>query len=235
MFSVHNENRAKKRAKKGGEKSGKRLHLLGFCSNGDRNASDESGKNTAYAILRDHVAEIAKTHVPGIDIQSSNCREVCEKQEGNSRYCKPLSAEEINAKVAELVGEAAQGDVFISLGGGETNHVVSQVAQTLGLPEAQWFAAGNHASTHVVSYATWTSTEAQVAASIKSAKALSNALWLADLSPDQDSLFDALAGDSKVAFVQHGLDAQVSSSILVLSFCHTSHDAVSLDRPCAVP
>jgi hypothetical protein len=39
--SIHNENRAKKRAKKGGEKSGKRLHLIGFCSNGDRNASDD--------------------------------------------------------------------------------------------------------------------------------------------------------------------------------------------------
>jgi hypothetical protein len=35
--SIHNENRAKKRAKKGGEKSGKRLHLIGFCPNGDRN------------------------------------------------------------------------------------------------------------------------------------------------------------------------------------------------------
>ena len=160
---------------------------------------------------------------------------MCEKQEGNSRYCKHFSPEEIASKVAELVGEFAQEDVAISLGGGKTNHVVHQVALTLGLDKAQWFAAGNHASTHVVSYATWTSTEAQVAASIKSAKALSNALWLADLSPDQDSLFDALAGDSKVTFVQLGLDAEVSSSILVLSFCHTSHDAVSLDRPCAGP
>jgi hypothetical protein len=216
-----------------------RLHLLGFCSNGDRNASDESGKNTAYAIVRDHVLEIAKNHVPGIDIQSSNCREVCEKQEGNIRYCKYLSAEEIRAKVAELVREVKQHFAvisrIISLGGGESNHVVSQVAQTLGLATAQWFASGNHASTHVVSYATWTSTEAQVAASIKSAKAMSNAMCLAGLSPDQDCLFNALAGDSKVAFVQHGLDAQVSSSILVLSFCHTSHDAVSLDRLRSVP
>jgi hypothetical protein len=233
--SIHNENHAKKRAKKGGEKSEKCLYLLGFCPNGKRNASDESGKNTAYALLRGHVIEIAKNHVPDIAILCSNCREECKKQKGNCRYCKPLSAEEINAKVAELVGEFGRGDVAISLGGGESNHVVSQVALTLDLDKAQWFASGNHASTHVVSYATWTSTEAQVAASIKSAKAMSNAMCLAGLSPDQDCLFNALAGDSKVAFVQHGLDAQVSSSILVLSFCHTSHDAVSLDRPCAGP
>jgi hypothetical protein len=179
--------------------------------------------------------EIAKNHAPGIDIQSSNCREVCEKQEGNSRYCKHLSHEEIDSKVKELVREVKQDDAVISLGGGEANHVVSQVAQTLGLAIAQWFAAGNHASTHVVSYPAWTSTEAQVAASIKSAKAMSNALWRAGLSAHQDSLLNALAGDSKVAFVQLGLDAEVISSILVLSFCHTSHDAVSLDRPCAVP
>jgi hypothetical protein len=194
-----------------------------------------AASQVSYAILRDHVIEIAKEHAPGIDIQSSNCREVCEKQEGNSRYCKHLSPEEIDSKVEELVGEVEQDDAVISLGGDEANHVVSLVAQTLDLAQAQCFAAGNHASTHVVSYATWTSTEVQVAASIKSAKALSNALWLADLSPDQDSLFDALAGDSKVAFVELGLDAQVSSSILVLSFCHTSHDAVSLDRPRCSP
>jgi hypothetical protein len=81
----------------GGEKSGKRLHLIGFCPNGDRNASDDSGKNTAYAIVRDHIAKIVKNHAPGIDIQSSNCREVCEKQEGNTRYCKHLSPEEIDS------------------------------------------------------------------------------------------------------------------------------------------
>jgi hypothetical protein len=196
----------------------------------------ESGKDTAYALLRDHVVEIATNHAPGIDIQSSNCREVCKKQEGsNCRYCKPLSAEEIDSKVEELVREVEQYDAVISLGGGEAIHVVSLVAQSLGLAQAQFCAAGNHASTHVVGYASWASTEAQVAASIKSAEALSNALWQADLSPHQDSLLNALAGDYKVAFVQLGLDAQVSSSILVLSFCHTSHEAVSLDRPCAVP
>ena len=161
---------------------------------------------------------------------------MCKKQEGsNCRYCKPLSAEEIDSKVEELVREVEHYDAVISLGGGEANHVVSLVAQTLGLAQAQFCAAGNHASTHVVSYPAWTSTEAQVAASIKSAKAMSNAMCLAGLSPDQDCLFNALAGYSKVAFVQHGLDAQVSSSILVLSFCHTSHDAVSLDRLRSVP
>jgi hypothetical protein len=145
--SINNEKRAKKRANKGGEKSGKRLHLIGFCSNGKRNASNESGKNTAYAILRDHVIEIAKSHAPGIDIQSSNCREVCQKQEGgNCRYCKPLSPEEIDSKVEELVGEVAQEDAIISLGGGESNRVVHLVAETLGLAQAQFCAAGNHAS-----------------------------------------------------------------------------------------
>jgi hypothetical protein len=107
----------------------------------------------------------------------------------------------------------------------------------LGLPAMQFCIVGNHASTHVVSYSTWTSVETQLAAGIKSAKALSNALWLADQSSRQDSLFDALAGDPKIAcvLIQHGHDAQVGSSILVLSFCQSSHDAVSLDRPCAVP
>jgi hypothetical protein len=145
--------------------------------------------------------------VPGITIQSSNCREKCKKQKRNYRYCAPLSPQEINSKVTKLVGELALEDVIVSLGGAEANRVVSQVAMALGLPATQFGVVGNHASTHVVSYSSWTSDEAQLAAGIKSAKALSNALWQAGLSAHQDCLLNALAGDPKVAYVQHGLDA----------------------------
>ena len=81
------------------------------------------GTNTAFALLRGHVIEIAKNHVPGIAILCSNCREECEKQKGNCRYCKPLSPEEIDSKVEELVGEVAQENAIVSLGGGESNRV----------------------------------------------------------------------------------------------------------------
>jgi hypothetical protein len=115
-------------------------------------------------------------------------------------------------------------DVIVSLGGGEANRVVSLVAMmALGLPATQFCVVGHHASTHVVAYSSWTSVEAQLAAGIKSAKVLSNALWQAGMSAHQECLLNALAGDPKVAYVQHDLDAQVSSSILVLFFCHTMH------------
>jgi hypothetical protein len=68
-FPTHNENHTAKRAKKGGEKREKRLYLLGFCPNGDRNASDESGKYTAYALVLGHLIEIAENHEPGITIR----------------------------------------------------------------------------------------------------------------------------------------------------------------------
>jgi hypothetical protein len=98
----------------------------------------------------------------------------------------------------------------------------------LGMPATQFCVADNHASTHLVSYSLWSSVEAQLTAGIKSAKALSNALWLADLSSHQDGFFDTLAGDPIISYVHHGHDALVISSILVLSFCHTSYMMPSL-------
>jgi hypothetical protein len=86
--------RAAKRAKKAREEREEketRLCLIGFCSNGDRNASDETGKDTAYALVRGHLIEIAEKHVPGITIHSSNCREKCKKQKSNCRYCEFLA------------------------------------------------------------------------------------------------------------------------------------------------
>jgi hypothetical protein len=137
--------------------------------------------------------------VPSITIRSSNCREKFMKQKANCRYCAPLSTAEIKSKVTKLEGEVAQEDVIFSLGGDEAHHVVYEAAKSLCLSDAQFCVVGNHASTHVVSYSSCTSDEAQLAAGIKTAKALSKALWLADLSSRQYSLFDALAGDPKLA------------------------------------
>ena len=89
------------------------------------------------------------TYLPYIRIYICIC--ICQP------CCELLSPEEIKSKFTKLEGEVAPEDVIISLGGGEANRVVLQVAMTLCLPDAQFCVVGNHASTNVVAYRSWTS------------------------------------------------------------------------------
>eukprot|EP01052_Picozoa_sp_SAG31_P029273 SAG31_NODE_2897_length_4936_cov_3.814348_1_plen_334_part_00 len=181
------------------------MHIVGLCPNGDKDASNHSGDRTPYARVRNHVDDVVTKHRPGINVTNTNCRQNCRKC---GEFCAKLTLDEVHAASERIKSQIAPGDIIISLGGAQSNRVVKQVASDLQLSDAQYFVGGKHASTHVVRYhQSWGSIEAQLAACIGSATSLSKFLYEAGLSADQSSLFDALANDGDVAYVQRGENA----------------------------
>ena len=184
------------------------MHIVGFCPNGKRDASNHTGDDTPYARYRDHVAACITANV---GFNNINCREECRKSSCGG-YCAQLTSVEVNAATTKIASQISKaGDIVISLGGLESDRVVGKVASLLGLSDDRYFVGGKHASTHVVRYPkSWGSAEAQLAACIVSATSLSKFLCEASLSASPTNLFDALASDGNIAFVQDRVDAEVS-------------------------
>ena len=183
------------------------MHIVGFCPNGKRDASNRTGDDTAYARYRDHVAACITANV---GINNINCREECRKSSCGG-YCAKLTSIEVNTATTKIQSQISKGDIVISLGGLESDRVVGKVASFLGLSDDQYFVGGKHASTHVVRYPkSWGSLEAQLAACIVSATSLSKFLCDASLSTSPTNLFEAVASDGNIAFVQDRVDAKVS-------------------------
>eukprot|EP01052_Picozoa_sp_SAG31_P035437 SAG31_NODE_4277_length_3385_cov_3.624163_2_plen_462_part_00 len=209
------------------------MHLLGFCPNGDKDASDHSGDGTAYAKFRDHVVAAITNYLgPNISFTNTNCRENCRKQKCG-RFCALLTTDEVDAASTRIKSQIALGDIIISLGGYQSDRVVKQVALFLGLSDEQYFVGGKHASTHVVRYSrTWCEVDAQFVACIGSATSLSKFLFEAGLSAHPRSLFNALANDVTVGYVRDGEDVQaiVQAHVQALDQAHVQAVVQALVR-----
>ena len=143
--------------------------MLGFCPNCERDASNATGKGTAYVTYLDHVTRVINNHLPGTKFLVSNCRKTCKKQAKNPRFCELLSPQEVEEAADQLEANFCAGDDIISLGGCQSNAVARLVKGRLRLSDGQVFNTGNHASTHVVAYSSsWTTREGQLSSAIKS-------------------------------------------------------------------